>query len=84
MIAVMDWTQLGVRYPMETAMRDAIIEFVSSRPGCTFNGIEGHLKPMNREGLQAVILRMRDDGDIVSVGPHPVEAYYPKGADRHD
>ena len=79
MIRFGSWDRLRGRFPYEAGMRDRIIEYVKEHPGCTFGEIYGHLKPTDRQGLQATLFLIRDDGDIVSHGPHPVETYYPRG-----
>lgn len=76
MMQTLSWENLSETFPIEVSLRGEILEFIRDNPGCGFDSIDGHLRPSSRAGLMAVILRMREDGDIVSNGPHPIERYH--------
>ena len=76
MMHVDDWESLSRRFPMEVSLRDDILSYIGDHPGCGFNAICNRFRHADNIGLMDVLFRLREDGDIVTDGPHPVERHY--------
>ena len=76
MISVDGWDGLARRFPLEVSLRDDILAFIGEHPGCGFNAICNHFRHADTIGLMDVLFRLREDGDVVTDGPHPVESHY--------